>query len=589
MILEIDSTLEKFKKLEFSPGLNVLLADTSDPDATGKTRNSAGKSSTVQIIDFLLGSSAGIKSLFRSEALIEVEFSGRIQVGEEVLSVARSGSDPSKVFLENGGGVPDDILNDDKETGRQFVKIANWRRFLGNRYFGLPLTTKSGDFSRKYAPTYRALIKYFLRSATDGGFSSPESNAKSQQPYSVQGALSYVFGLEWRIAQELEGIRDRERALKALKNVAGLQGASEMVGTVAQLRGRAAVATRNAQTKRKEIANFEVLETYKETADRAAELRIVLQDISRRLVSSKETLRYLENAYEGERPAYELDVLSMYQASGVELPDVALRRFEDVEAFQRSVTSNRKLHLDSEIQGVRRQIDNLGTELGQSSDLRRELLLSLDGKGAFEDLVVLQVEAAELEAEAARQRELLETAEALESDKSELKVQRLEIKKRLQTDHTTHSKRLDELILRVAELISKLYINRDGFFEVSATENGPEFSIHIEGDRGTGIRSMEIFCMDVAIYEAVHRRYTGPGFLIHDSDLFDPVDVRQIAQALKIGRDMAGKTGQYIVTMNSDVFSTLPFGEELDADEIVAPVRLSDKDDESGLFGFRFE
>ena len=100
---------------------------------------------------------------------------------------------------------------------------------------------------------------------------------------------------------------------------------------------------------------------------------------------------------------------------------------------------------------------------------------------------------------------------------------------------------------------------------------------------------MEIFCMDVAIYEAVHSRFTGTGFLVHDSHLFDGVDVRQIVAALQIGQQMAGSSGQYLVTMNSDVFESLPFPESFNRDGIVAPVRLSDESDDSGLFGFRFE
>jgi uncharacterized protein YydD (DUF2326 family) len=46
-------------------------------------------------------------------------------------------------------------------------------------------------------------------------------------------------------------------------------------------------------------------------------------------------------------------------------------------------------------------------------------------------------------------------------------------------------------------------------------------------------------------------RKTGPGFLIHDSHLFDSVDGRQVTRALRIGAETAKELGfQYIVTMN---------------------------------------
>ena len=69
MIISISSSIPTFKKVTFHHGLNVLLADTS-PGATEKqTRNSAGKTSLIEIIHFLLGSDCDKDSLFRTAAL----------------------------------------------------------------------------------------------------------------------------------------------------------------------------------------------------------------------------------------------------------------------------------------------------------------------------------------------------------------------------------------------------------------------------------------------------------------------------------------------------------------------------------------
>lgn len=588
MILGISSSLEKFKDLSFQPGLNVLLADTTDETATGLTRNSAGKSSFVQIVDFLLGASAGTKSLFRSPELEEARFTGTFQISGHQITVTRSGIDPSKVFLGDGHGLPHDLLKTDNESQETYISNTDWCRCLGHEFFGLPLAKKAGDFSKKNAPSYRTMIKYFLRLDGDGGFVHPERNSENQQRASYQVCLSYMFGLEWRISQELQDVRDREKALEALRKVARTSSVSDVVGTVAKLRGELALAERRAQKKREEIANFEVMETYRETANHASQLRVTLQDVSRRLVSLNETLKFLRQALEDEQPGYSVDVAAMYRASGLELPDVALRRFEDVQAFQQSVTANRRIHLQSEIEETERAITQAERELSASSSERRELLASLEGKGAFEDLVTLQRDAAGLEAEYALLRERFEAAEALESNKAELKVGRIELQRRLQADHVTHDDRLKEIILRIAELIGELYANREGYFDVSATDNGPEFSIRIEGDRGTGIRSMEIFCMDIALHESVRSLFGGPGFLVHDSHLFDGVDAKQIMSALLIGQKSVGMNGQYIVTMNSDIFESLPFPDDFDRESIILPTRLSDDQADSGLFGFRF-
>jgi uncharacterized protein YydD (DUF2326 family) len=70
--------------------------------------------------------------------------------------------------------------------------------------------------------------------------------------------------------------------------------------------------------------------------------------------------------------------------------------------------------------------------------------------------------------------------------------------------------------------------------------------------------------------------------------LFDGVDERQVARALLLGQRAAG-SGQYIVTMNSDIFDKLPLPAKFDRNKIIVATRLSDETETGGLFGFRFD
>src|SRR3546814_9567131 len=80
---------------------------------------------------------------------------------------------------------------------------------------------------------------------------------------------------------------------------------------------------------------------------------------------------------------------------------------------------------------------------------------------------------------------------------------------------------------------------------------GPQFEVHIDGQRSKGITNMQIFCFDLMLTEISIRNGRGPRFLIHDSHLFDGVDERQVAKALQLGAERAQADGfQYIVTMN---------------------------------------
>ena len=104
------------------------------------------------------------------------------------------------------------------------------------------------------------------------------------------------------------------------------------------------------------------------------------------------------------------------------------------------------------------------------------------------------------------------------------------------------------------------------------------------------IANMEIFCLDLALVQLMTKRVGGPGFLLHDSHLFDAVDERQIARALLLGgRATTGRGLQYIVTMNSDIFDRLPLAEEIERSKVVLPTRLSNETETGGLFGFRVD
>jgi uncharacterized protein YydD (DUF2326 family) len=90
------------------------------------------------------------------------------------------------------------------------------------------------------------------------------------------------------------------------------------------------------------------------------------------------------------------------------------------------------------------------------------------------------------------------------------------------------------------------------------------------------------------LMELCAERGIGPGFLIHDSHLFDGVDERQVAKALKIGLENAKRYNfQYIVTMNEDaVPESLP--SDFDFEKYIVPTRLTDATEDGGLFGIRF-
>ncbi|WP_404286979.1 hypothetical protein ACD578_17475 [Microvirga sp. RSM25] len=162
MIISISSSLPTFKTVTFHQGLNVVLSTKAPGSNEKQTRNSAGKTSLIEIIHFLLGGKADPDSLPRHKALAAHTFKGRFLIGGWEVDVARSGSKVSRVFIDEGSAKHFGLATKkDKESGAEFVSNEEWKDFLAHRFFDFPAVVKGSPFEESYTPSFRALFAYF--------------------------------------------------------------------------------------------------------------------------------------------------------------------------------------------------------------------------------------------------------------------------------------------------------------------------------------------------------------------------------------------------------------------------------------------
>lgn len=590
MILGISSDLPSFKALTFHGGLNILVADRTEESTEGQTRNSAGKTSAIEVIHFLLGADAGKGTMFQVPELTSFAFHATVRLGGHEISVSRRGDNANQILLD-----PDDAallgieLSHDKKANRPYLPVKRWREILGHHWFGLPHDPKGTEFGASFSPSFRSMVSYFVRRNKVGGFQSPERQGDKQQPSDWQINLSYLIGLDWRIPRDIEELRLREASLRELKKAIREGAFGRMFGSVAEIRPELNRIEDRMTRLREQTANFEVLEEYRTFAREAADARRRIKAIGHELVQARQTIEHLQRVSEIERPPEYAALDRIYKAAGVELPGVVLRRFDDVKLFQLSVVENRKAHLAEQVADTQARIAALEAEMGGLDGRQSQIMQVLAGKGALDDFTRMGEELATLEMQATLLREKLRNAEILEGKKNQAQIERLTLHERLQADHRQREDVLRAAMRRIDAAISGLYDDRRGNLIVDATSKGPEFRINIQGDgnRG-GIDHMEIFCFDLMLYQAAQERFAGgPGFLVHDSHLFDGVDPRQVRSALLLGKSVIGDLGgQYIVTLNSETLPLLGLDAEI-VDDLLDP-RLSD-DEGGGLFGIRFE
>ncbi len=573
MIKRIFSSLPTFKGIDFKSGLNVLIAQKEAGASDKQTRNRAGKTSLVEIIHFLTGSDAGTDSLFRSAALVNESFGMAFDLGGEVVTAERSGHQKAKIHVEGA-----DFLN-----GKSLLSNSEWSELLADKMFGLhTLPIVDGR-----APTFRSLLAYFVRRQLSGAFTTPEKQAAMQQAGDYQVALLYLLRLDWRIASDWQKVRDREKTLAELKKAAGAGAFGTIIGKASDLRTNLAVAEAALREMRTELANFRVLPQYAQLEAEADQLTRRINELSNGNVIDAAAIRDLERAMKSEAPPPLDELESIYAEAGVTLPGVAIKRYDEVRSFHESVVRNRRDYLSGELDAAKQRVAAREHEK-QSLDTRRaEVMNLLQTHGALNQFSKLQATAARKEAEVESLRQRFEAAEQLEGTKNELDIERNRLTLRLRRDFAEQKERLSEAILAFEEASKRLYESA-GSMTVEETSNGPVFKFPMQGSRSKGIKNMQIFCFDMMLMRLCAKCGIGPGFLVHDSHLFDGVDGRQVVSALKVGAETAVELGfQYIVTMNEDD----AFKERIDGFDLnryVLPMVLTDAKEDGGLFGIRF-
>lgn len=588
MIHRIGADRQSFKTLAFSPGLNVLLADRT-ADATDKdSRNGSGKTSFVELVHFLLGSGARRESIFRSAALEDWRFEMEIDLGKGPITVVRSGRKPNRVELS--GALPGTVsrpapsLIDDAPTAVQ--GLEPWKTLLGEEWFRLAGTAEGPD---RFGPSSRSLVSYFVRRAENGGFLEPTQSFKHQQTWDQQVCLSWMLDLDWTVSQGFQVLREREKGVKGLKQAVRTGELSGFVGSAAEIRAALALGRSKAQKMKDRLEKFRVLPDYEELEKEADELTGRINGLAAENVADRTLIRELETSMREEGLPGEQDLKGLFEEAGVVLPGLVERRFEEVHVFHRRVMENRRAHLSAELESARERVGEREARKEQWDRRRRRIMEILGTGGALAEYTALREEVGRMEAKVHTLDERLRSTQKLERLQTELRMERARLRKALEDDIEERGPRIDEATIRFQDLSEALY-EHYGHLTIGAGDGGLRFEVKIPSGRSRGITNMQIFCFDLMLMDLLAERGRSPGFLIHDSHLFDGVDERQVARALQVGAQRAEAGGfQYIVTLNTDAIPKEGFDAGFALEDYFMEVRLTDAREDGGLFGVRFD
>jgi uncharacterized protein YydD (DUF2326 family) len=568
----------RFKTLRFREGLNILVADRTASSAQGDSRNSIGKTSFVKIVRYILG--GDLPAEFRASELVEHQFSASLSLPagggiEEIVDVTRAVSPTTRVQV-TGWSATD---------GGTDLHIDEWREILTEQLFHVP-----ADAGR---PTAGQLWGQLIRTY----FGDPTKVHQSEPDWESGVRIGFLLGLYPEILGQAGDVDRLTKQARAIRRAVREGAFTHLALDEPALRVQVATTRRRRDRMRSDLRSFKVDGQYAQHQQEADRLSAEIQRRNDEALSLERRSRELADALRDEVNSSGDEELKarlsrVYYEVGLVLPEAIGRRYDEVTAFHESVVRNRRLFLEQEVDAIRSRLAVITAERRTLDDERSQVMQLLSETVALDTFVSTQRDLAAQEAEVADLERRLETAHSIATINDTIKLRTAELVTSVRTEMSERQSSLDAAISLFSELGAEIYTDREASLLLSPTPNGLlKVEPRISGDASTGVRSVEMFILDMVCEVAAIRADRVPHVLIHDSHLFDAIDGRQVASCLNIGARLADQYGfQYIVTLNSDFLESVEKQSDgaFDAVPYIVDVRLTDETDAGGLFGFRF-
>jgi len=583
-----------FSAIEFVQGLNVVMAEICLPKNRKKDTHNLGKTSLGRLLDFgLLAKRDPNFFLFKHFDL----FHGFIFFLEIELE------DSSFVTIRRGVAEATKISFTRHQTGHQdlsMLALSEWDH--QDMPFDRARDLLDGllDWRALNPWAFRKGLGYLLRSQDDfrdvfqlGKFASAHSDWK---PF-----LVHVLGFDSQLVvqhyQKEEQLSEKKATEKTIKGELG--GSIE---DISKIEGMLLLKQKEAEKKQKLLDAFDFRAQDKvqtkhlvdDIDERIAGLnaeRYSLNQNKKKIASSLEEDQILFNPEDAQR---------LFDETGVLFEGQVKKDFQQLIAFNRAITDERRGYLQEERVEVEAELKRVNTELNALGKRRSEVLSFLSDTDFFGKYRQLSNEISGLRADITsleRQRGFLHRLQTLRTEIRALTEERGYLQSQIEADVEMRNSDQDSLFSAIRLFFSEIVeevINRKALLSVSPNQAGHlEFKAEIldesgnatSADLGHTYRKLLCIAFDMAVLRA-HRDDKFARFVYYDG-VFESLDDRKKENLLAVIRRYAELGLQPIITL---IDSDLPLrpseaGSMFTGDEII--LTLHDEGEQGRLFKTR--
>ena len=582
---------DTFEPVNFNTGLCVVLAEIRLAENRDKDTHNLGKSTVGRLIDFgLLSGRDANFFLFKHESLFgDFVFFLELELFDaSYVTVRRSVSEATKISFKRHLSRHQDFSDlEDSEWDHTTVPFERAREIL------------DGICNlRAIQPWhYRKCLGYLLRSQDDyrdvfqiGGYNSKHVYWKPFLAH-ILGFNSQLIVDHYTKEEELSKKQADERTIK-----------NELGGSIediSKIEGILLLKQKECEKKQKLLNSFDFRAEDKaktkkvvdQIDERIAALnsdRYYLAKNRKKIVASLEDHQILFNPDDAQR---------LFREAGVVFGGQLKKNFEQLIAFNRAITDERKKYLEEDRTEIDSKLKEINAELTILGKKRSEELAYLSETDIFakyrqysSEIVTIRADISSLE----RQKEFLHTLQGLRTEIRTLNDQAGQLQSAIETNveeqNSDGASLFSKIRLFFSEIVESV-IDRKALLSVAPNSEGHlEFRAQIldeasnatSADDGHTYRKLLCIALDLAVLRA-HLDVNFPRFVFHDG-VFESLDDRKKESLLAVIREYAELGLQPVITLiDCDIPSRAEGSDRVfDADDIV--LLLHDEGAEGRLF-----
>lgn len=578
----------RFRAIRFNDGLNVVLGKVRRRDDTHKDSHNLGKSTLVELLDFMFLKKIDKEFFLRryrskfvhNKFFLEIELNDRTY-----LTICRGASNDTKIAFKSSQA--DITCNEQTTWDEENLPLEKSVAYLNEKL----------QFDVMPEWSYRKMLSFFLRTQQDyhDVFQLSKFAAGSHKDWKpmVFDLLGYNGDVLTKKYEQEQRLTDLQKLAKSIAAETAVDAAEyDKIHNSLELK---------KQEKERLGTEIDAFNFY--TEERLINKSLV-ESIERNIADLNSREYTLSYELEGMKqslaniPTFDIEQLKeLYHEINVYFPQSIVRSYEDLLDFNIKVTKERNKYLNEQIERIDGELKEIRKQLQVYDDERNKALSTLQNQDTFYKFKTYQAKLSALEGDIARLEmqlknmdqvsTLVEKVDALRNEiKESTKEVQIQVRQKDAEISASIKRKFNEIFSYVFNVSALLYvsINMNGNVDFNADVAPSDNEEATAESLGNTYKKMLCAAFDLAVL-ATYCSKSFYQFVYHDG-ILEGLDNRKKQLYIDIVKHYCDSYGlQYIFsTIEDDV----PIHILNSFKPIEICLELNDEDERGKLFGFNY-